>query len=150
MALCLAAAAGVAFIPAGPSAFADGVSQKKAKATREIVVAKKQKLEKARDAIRALADVAPPKELTVEQGKVYAAEIAKLREAANVTDGVTKKLDLALKDTKGDLDSMSEMGETESLRLQMVMDRMSKAMSTLSNVLKKQSDTASDIIGNLK
>jgi hypothetical protein len=48
------------------------------------------------------------------------------------------------------LDSMSEMGETESLRLQMAMDRMSKMMSTLSNLLKKAAETASDITQNLK
>ena len=51
---------------------------------------------------------------------------------------------------KNDLDSMSEMGEMESLRLQMAMDRLSKLMSTLSNILKKMSDTASQITQNLK
>jgi putative addiction module CopG family antidote len=51
---------------------------------------------------------------------------------------------------KGKLDSMSETGEMESLRLPMAMDRMSKMMSTLSNLLKKQSDTAQSIIDNLK
>jgi hypothetical protein len=45
---------------------------------------------------------------------------------------------------------MSEMGEMESLRLQMGMDRLSKMMSTLSNILKKISDTANSIIQNLK
>lgn len=45
---------------------------------------------------------------------------------------------------------MSEMGETESLRLQMAMDRMSKMMSTLSNLMKKASETSSGIIQNLK
>jgi hypothetical protein len=48
------------------------------------------------------------------------------------------------------LDSMSEMGEMESLRLQMAMDRLSKFMNTLSNLLKKFSDTASGIVQNLK
>lgn len=48
------------------------------------------------------------------------------------------------------LDSMSEMGEMESLRLQMAMDRLSKFMSTLSNVLKKIADTQSSIVANLK
>lgn len=51
---------------------------------------------------------------------------------------------------KNDLDSMSEMGEMESLRLQMAMDRRSKMMSTLSNLLKKVSDTSATITGNLK
>lgn len=51
---------------------------------------------------------------------------------------------------KNDLDSMSEMGEMESLRLQMAMDRLSKLMSTLSNILKKLSDTQSSIVSNIK
>lgn len=51
---------------------------------------------------------------------------------------------------KSDLDSMSEMGETESLRLQMAMDRLSKMMSTLSNLLKKVSDTSQSITQNMK
>ena len=48
------------------------------------------------------------------------------------------------------IDAMSEMGEMESLRLQMAMDRLSKVMSTLSNILKKTSDTANTITQNLK
>lgn len=49
-----------------------------------------------------------------------------------------------------DFDSLSEMGELGSLRLQMAMDRLSKIMSTLSNVLKKQSETADGVARNLK
>ncbi len=60
------------------------------------------------------------------------------------------ELDAVFDELKNDLDSMSEMGEMESLRLQMAMDRMSKMMSTLSNLLKKMSDTASQITQNLK
>lgn len=56
----------------------------------------------------------------------------------------------AMEAMKQDLDSMSEMGEMESLRLQMAMDRMSKMMSTLSNILKKISDTSNQITQNLK
>lgn len=48
------------------------------------------------------------------------------------------------------LDSLSEMSETESLRLQMAMDRRSKFLETLSNLMKKISDTSSSIVGNLK
>lgn len=51
---------------------------------------------------------------------------------------------------KKDLDNMSKMGEMEKLRLQMAMDRVSKMMSVLSNLLKKISDTASTISQNLK
>jgi hypothetical protein len=61
-------------------------------------------------------------------------------------DGVTSEVDAI----RGDLDSMSEMGEMESLRLQMAMDRLSKLMSTLSNLLKRLACTASKITQNLK
>lgn len=60
------------------------------------------------------------------------------------------QLDTSIDQMKGDLDSMSEMGEMQSLRLQMTMDRMSKMMSTLSNLLKKISDTQSSIVQNMK
>ena len=48
------------------------------------------------------------------------------------------------------LDSMAEMGEMESLRLQMAMDRISSMMAMLSNLLKKSSDTAAAIVQNLR
>jgi hypothetical protein len=51
---------------------------------------------------------------------------------------------------KNGLDSMSEMGETESLRLQMTMDRLSQMMSALSNLLKKMNESADGITRNLK
>ena len=60
------------------------------------------------------------------------------------------QIDTLLDALKNDLDSMSEMSEMESLRLQMAMDRLSKMMSTLSNVLKKISATANSITQNLK
>jgi len=53
-------------------------------------------------------------------------------------------------DLRDKLDSQSEMGEMESLRLQMAMDRYSKFMSTLSNIMKKMSDTSQSIIQNMK
>jgi hypothetical protein len=58
--------------------------------------------------------------------------------------------DARLESAKGDLDSLSAMGEMESLRLQMATDRRSKMMSTLSNLSKKISDTAQSITQNLK
>ena len=42
----------------------------------------------------------------------------------------------------GLLDSMSSLGETESLRLQMAMDRMSKFETTLANLLKEVWDSS--------
>lgn len=63
---------------------------------------------------------------------------------------VKKDVDAIVDSMKNDLDNMSEMGETESLRLQMAMDRINKMMSTLSNILKKISDTQQSITQNLK
>ncbi|MEO7240143.1 MAG: hypothetical protein ABIW16_01970 [Sphingomicrobium sp.] len=60
------------------------------------------------------------------------------------------ELDASIDQAKNDLDSMSEMGEMESLRLQVAMDRMSKMMSALSNLLKKISDTQNPIVQNIK
>jgi len=48
------------------------------------------------------------------------------------------------------LDSVSELGEMESLRLQMIMDRRSKLFETLSNIMKKISSTQEAITQNLK
>lgn len=48
------------------------------------------------------------------------------------------------------LDSLSEMGDLESLKLQKAMDRQSKIIRVLSNLAKKQGETASGITQNLK
>jgi hypothetical protein len=64
--------------------------------------------------------------------------------------GTTKEVDDLVLEIKRDLDSMNKLSEIESLRLQMAMDRLSKLMSTLSNLLKKTSDTASAIVQNIK
>lgn len=56
----------------------------------------------------------------------------------------------AQQELQNQLDSMSELSETEELRLQMMMDRRAKAIEELSNLLKKESETKSSIIGNLK
>lgn len=48
------------------------------------------------------------------------------------------------------LDSLNEAGEVQQLRLQIIMERRAKAYETLSNLLKKMSDTASTIVANLK
>jgi hypothetical protein len=48
------------------------------------------------------------------------------------------------------LNSMSGAGEMDQLRFQIYMDRHAKALETLSNLLKKISDTSSSIVQNLK
>lgn len=49
-----------------------------------------------------------------------------------------------------EMESMNEMSEMTSMRLQMAMDRRSKFVETLSNVLKKLSEISSAIVANLK
>ncbi|HMU47295.1 MAG TPA: hypothetical protein PKC72_13065 [Chitinophagaceae bacterium] len=51
---------------------------------------------------------------------------------------------------KANQDSLSELGEIQSLKMQMAMDRMTKMMSTISNILKKIKSTQDSIIQNLK
>ena len=51
---------------------------------------------------------------------------------------------------KDKLDNLSELGEMESLRLQIILDRLSKFMQILANIVKKISDTESAIVQNLR
>jgi hypothetical protein len=51
---------------------------------------------------------------------------------------------------KSQLDSMNEMSEMTSMRLQMAMDRRSKLIETLSNIMKKISATGDTLVRNLK
>ena len=51
---------------------------------------------------------------------------------------------------EGNKDSLSEMSEQDQMRLQLAMDRYSKLLSTLSNMMQKQSDASSAILGNMK
>ena len=61
-----------------------------------------------------------------------------------------KKVEAAKEEVKDKIDSLSEKDEMESFRLQDAMDRYSRMMSTLSNLLKKMSDTTSGITQNMK
>ncbi len=61
-----------------------------------------------------------------------------------------KELDREIETLQRDLDAGAESSELDSLRLQMAMDRNSKMMSTLSNLLQKLADTNSSIVQNLK
>lgn len=61
-----------------------------------------------------------------------------------------KELQAILDDLKSRLDSLNEMSEMSSLRLQMAMDRRSKFISTLSNIMKQISSTEDTLVQNLK
>jgi len=56
-------------------------------------------------------------------------------------------LDASIAQTK---DSLADMSQMDQMQLQMAMDRLSKAMSTLSNLLKKVSDSQGTITNNIK
>jgi hypothetical protein len=53
-------------------------------------------------------------------------------------------------DLKGNLDGLNEMSEMTALRLQMTMDRRSKFIQTLSNIMKKASTTQEKLAQNIK
>jgi len=90
-------------------------------------------------------------ELRRAQQTIEAARATRLpRGQAAAMGRTTDELESAIDDVKSELDALSEMGEMESLRLQMAMDRVSKLSSTLSNLLKKASDTSQQITQNLK
>ena len=71
----------------------------------------------------------------------------RLQAPANPTYGNLRTLQGELQHS---LDSMNEMSEMTSLRLQMTMDRRSKFIETLSNIMKKLSETSDSIVQNLK
>jgi hypothetical protein len=60
------------------------------------------------------------------------------------------EFDRLLNLNKKDLELLSDMSELNSLRMQMATDRLFEIMSTLSNIMKKTSDTQSDIIQKIK
>lgn len=55
-----------------------------------------------------------------------------------------------LDEIKGRLDGLNELSEMTSLRLQMTMDRRSKFISTLSQMMKKMSTTQDILVQNIK
>jgi len=74
-------------------------------------------------------------------------------QVAQLNDSVTvlkKELDLLTTSIKDKLDSVGAMSEMEQMMLQQMMERISQAMQTISNMMKKMHDTQMAIIGNLK
>ena len=57
---------------------------------------------------------------------------------------------MAVRSLKTALDSMNEMSEMTSLRLQMTMDRRSKFIATISNIMKRISTTEKTLLKNIK
>ncbi len=71
-------------------------------------------------------------------------------EGVRETTGNFSTFDNLISAKQNEMDSLGELGEAQQLRLQMYMDRMTGLHSTISNMLKKWSDTSSGIVANLK
>lgn len=93
-------------------------------------------------------------DITEMNGKLRSIEEQKrelrTRISRQEADSKVTKLKPISGDLKGQLDGMNEMSEMTSLRLQMTMDRRSKFISTLSNIMKKIGTTEETITQNLK
>jgi hypothetical protein len=61
-----------------------------------------------------------------------------------------EQLDCIVDELEGKLDGLSDLSEMDAMRLQMLMDRRSKAMEMLSNMMKKISETQAAIVQNMK
>lgn len=94
------------------------------------------------------------KTLPPQKAVIVRKDVVKLKvQLVELSDSISvakAEIDQLVNSMKSKLDSMSEMGETESLRLQMAMDRLSKMMTALSNLMKKINDTNQGITQNLK
>ena len=88
----------------------------------------------------------------VADGRALLARASQVEAAYSPAEGQPTKAELkaSIDGVKSDVDSISEMGEAESLRLQQAMDRLSQMMAMLSSILKKVSDTQGSITNNLK
>lgn len=64
--------------------------------------------------------------------------------------GTFAQFSAAVDAAQNDLDALSDLTEERQLRLQMVTDRVHKLMETLSNYMKKTSETMGSIVANLK
>ena len=61
-----------------------------------------------------------------------------------------EQLDCIVAELEGKLDSLSDLSEMAAIKMQMLMDRRSKFMEMLSNMMKKISETQAALVGNLK
>lgn len=95
------------------------------------------------DSIKLLLVKKPAKPIKNNKQRIY-------KPNNNVTVVPKAEVDITREKAKAELDSLDEMEEMQSLKLQMMMDRKTKNETTLSNILKKISDTQDEIIKNMK
>lgn len=107
----------------------------------------KQGLNRIEASKAALRATARPDGATATPVRLTRAQLATVRSPQALP---SEEFGRQLSASRDNLDTLSEMGELESLRLQMAMDRMSKTMQTLSNLMKKMHDTQKGVIRNMK
>jgi hypothetical protein len=84
------------------------------------------------------------------------AKIAGVRKSASLLREDLMRLSLSLTEVQREMPTWNSLSQLDSIsdleyvRLQMAMDRLSKVMSTLSNLVKKASETQNQITQNLK
>ncbi|MCG3153246.1 MAG: hypothetical protein GEEBNDBF_02557 [bacterium] len=83
-------------------------------------------------------------------GKISRAERLPMQEVLDWGDMSLDTLEDIQGSLKKKLDSVSRNNEMDALRLQITLDRMSRMMTTISNLLKKVADTQEEITQNIK
>ncbi len=83
----------------------------------------------------------------IETAAPKSPKLVRLQVPANPTFGELRQVQDKL---NANLDSMNDLSEATSLRLQMTMDRRSKFLETMSNIMKKISTTSDTVVQNLK
>lgn len=91
-----------------------------------------------------------PPQVTVAQPRIELAQPRMDVAKAPIMQAPPRSVQDAADSAKDEKDSLSEMGQADSMQLQLAMDRKAKLEEALSNVMKKSSDTASTITSNLK
>ncbi|MBV8686247.1 MAG: hypothetical protein JOZ90_09440 [Alphaproteobacteria bacterium] len=106
----------------------------------------------AAPATGAAAATLTPRQRLLADGERLLAQAQAERPAWKPLRGAPTRADLdtSAAGLRRDLDTLAGTGETDSLRLQAAMDRLAKAMSTLSNLMKARHDVAMNSIRNMK
>ena len=130
------------------AAASTGVAQ--AAASKEALTARRDKIVRARDSLRSLAAKPRPSGLPEAEARLFSDTVASIREVATGLDGIATKLTQGLSKSNPDLDSLAELEQEQQLRLQGIMDRMNRANAAASNALKAVSDSATQVVRNLK
>lgn len=82
--------------------------------------------------------------------RLLAQSVFKYDQSAASVQGSLQQLGEAQDAVVANLDSLGELSPEQALALRQAMERRSRFLETLSNILKKQSDTANQITQNLK